>query len=179
MADTLDFSSPIPAVLDARKVFRQGLLIRGSLPVASMERLATLLEDNTGHARIELQFSHDEAHRRRIEGRILASVMLQCQRCLEPVAVELDEQVNLALVASEAIADKLPADIDPWLTDEEQLAPADLIEEQLILGLPIVASHTRCELAIKQNNSKLPPEDAAEPAQNPFAVLATLKSNRD
>jgi uncharacterized protein len=179
MADTLDFSSPIPAVLDARKVFRQGLLIRGTLPVSGMTRLATLLQDGTGSVTVQLQFGHDESHRRRIQGQVNATVMLQCQRCLEPLAVELDETVNLALVSSEAIAEKLPADIDPWLSDEEQLAPAEIIEEQLILGLPIVASHQQCELAIKQNNSKLPPKDSADPVQNPFAVLATLKNNRD
>lgn len=138
-----------------------------------------MLEEQIGDVKVRLQFGHDEAHRRRIQGQVSTTVMLQCQRCLEPVAVELQETVKLAVVASEAIADKLPADIDPWLSDEEQLLPVELIEEQLILGLPIVASHERCELAIKQNNSKLAQEDAAEPVQNPFAVLATLKSNRD
>ncbi|ALO46161.1 hypothetical protein PS2015_1504 [Pseudohongiella spirulinae] len=138
-----------------------------------------MVEEHAGNVKVRLQFGHDESHRRRIQGQVSTTVMLQCQRCLEPVAVELEESVDLAVVASEAIADKLPADIDPWLSDEEQLVPADLIEEQLILGLPIVASHQQCELAIRQDTSKLPQEDAAESVQNPFAVLATLKSNRD
>tara|TARA_R110002072_G_scaffold4663_3_gene32447 strand:- start:59268 stop:59828 length:561 start_codon:yes stop_codon:yes gene_type:complete len=184
MANTLDFASPVPPVLDVRKVFRHALLVEGSLPLSRLERLSTLLTDTAGQVNASLQFGFDGG-RRRIEGRVEAIVNVQCQRCLEPVSLTLSEPVNLALVADEAAAKELPAEYDPWVCGEEELVPADIIEEQLILGLPIVAVHQQCDPASVQQQtldeiSKAGQlEAAATQSENPFSVLAALKKNME
>lgn len=179
MADTLDFSTPVPQILDARKVFRQGLAIGGCIAVKELKRLSDCLTDTAGDVRVALDFEFDNQHRRVISGEVTANVKVQCQRCLQPVAIELAEPVNLALVESEEMAKLLPATLDPWISEDDQIRPADIVEEQLILGLPIAATHETCESAMPKTGSSEEPDESGAGAQpskpNPFAVLASLK----
>jgi len=179
MADTLDFSTPVPQILDARKVFRQGLAIEGCIAVKELKRLADCLTDSAGDIRVALDFGFDEQRRRVITGEVTTNVSVQCQRCLQPVAIELVEPVNLALVESEEMAKALPATLDPWFSEDDQIRPAEIVEEQLILGLPIAATHDDCESAMPDTQGIDEPDESgaqAQPSkQNPFAVLASLK----
>jgi uncharacterized protein len=183
MAETLNFATLIPSVLDTRKVFRQALVIEGRLPIARLERLSELLADCDGDVNARLLFTYDEARRRRVEGRVVASIRVICQRCLEPVELVLDESVKLAFVASEAIGKDLPVDIDPWVCAEDDFKPVDIIEEQLILAVPFVAFHERCNLradvtrGLTEISTAQDQQGTAERSHNPFAILATLKNN--
>lgn len=185
MAETLEFSSPMPLLADTRKVFRHEVCLQGFVPLASLRRLCGSLTDNEGSVQAELKFRFDEDRRRRIEGRVQASVNVQCQRCLEPVRIQLADDVNLALVNSEALAKALPVEIDPWLSEEETLNPADIIEEQLILSMPIVSTHEQCDATIVhdvlEQGVGLEHSDQTEEKQaaNPFSVLASLKKKPD
>ena len=93
--------------------------------------------------------------------------------------MELMESVNLALVQTEEMAKSLPTSLDPWLSEDEQIRPADIIEEQLILGLPIAATHDDCESAMPVAGDLNETDESGAGAQpsksNPFAVLASLK----
>ncbi len=181
MADTLDFASPVPAILDSRKVFRQGLLVEGSIAVAELKQLCSMLSSAEGRVNARLEFGFDDARRRKIEGRVYGELSLQCQRCLDTVRVAVSEPVNLAVVSSEDSARQLPADIDPLLDVNEEIRPAELIEEQMILGLPIVATHEHCEphTASVTPPSKASDKQSAPSTSNPFAVLAALKNNSE
>ncbi len=182
MADTLDFSTPVPQILDARKVFRQGLAIEGCIAIRELNRLADCLIDPAGDVSAALSFGFDEQRRQVISGEVTTNVNVQCQRCLEPVAVELVESVNLALVRTEEMAKSLPASLDPWISEDEQIRPADIIEEQLILGLPIAATHDDCESAMPVAGDLEETGESGAEAQpskpNPFAVLASLKDKK-
>jgi uncharacterized protein len=185
MAETLNFESPLPASLDARKVFRQQMRVEGCLPLSAMGRLLTLLVDDIGKVDAVLTFEIDEERRKRIGGAVQASVKVQCQRCLEPLELQLSESVNLALVSTEEKAKQLPASIDPWISGEETLVLADIVEEQLILCMPIVNMHQNCEaspIPVGRNNKSgkvADIDEATEHKPNPFAVLASLKKPQD
>jgi uncharacterized protein len=109
---------------------------------------------------------------------------LVCQRCLEPVAEEIRETVDLVLVPDEAAAEALSTEFDPWITEDHRIFLADLLDEQLLLGMPIVSYHkdgpcsenTRVEVKAEPGTENLGKEEAAEAdSSNPFAVLAKLK----
>lgn len=190
MADTPTPQSVLPPQLDPRKVFRQGLQVQGYIPVSSLHRLSEILLDAEGMAQAELTFGIDEDRRLRIQGRASAEVSVVCQRCMQPMKQILDDTIDLAVVNSEARMKQLPASLDPWFCGEdEMLIPADIIEEQLILAMPIVTMHPSC-IDIEAINNKAGglPENGSSAAQsaesgsakhNPFAVLAGLKSDGD
>ena len=98
--------------------------------------------------------------------------MLPCQRCLEPVSYSVTAHIDVALVWNEDQAKALPGRLDPWLVGEERMVLTDLIEEELLLAMPLVALHDPCPTALPQDRGE---PEKHENADNPFAVLAKLK----
>ncbi|MEO8310570.1 MAG: YceD family protein [Caldimonas sp.] len=101
-------------------------------------------------------------------------VTLECQRCLQPMRVPLRATRRIFFVDGEDEAAALDADSED---DVLALAPAldlaELIEDELLLALPLVPRHEHCPVPLPRALVEdSPPND---PADNPFAVLAALK----
>lgn len=182
--DSLPELPPLPTKLDASKVFRQNVTLEGSLRLAGLSRLGEYLADEQGTIVVKLTFDKDETGYRRIHGVVRADVNVVCQRCLLPMTLRLEEPLLLAMVTSEETARQLPENIDPWLMapDDDTLLIADIVEDQLILAMPIVSLHTQCDadsIARQKLEELKEASDAVsdDRSQNPFAMLARLKSD--
>lgn len=175
--------TPVPETLDARKIFTQQTVVKGGMPLRQFKRFTSLLVDDSGDLEIELHCFIDESRHRIIAGGIETGVKVRCQRCLEIFRMTLKERFQLAVVASEAIAERLPEEIDPWISEEPLLSLSDILEEQLILAMPIVSRHAEglCEAAQPENQDSADTGgNAAEQRSeedNPFAVLKQLKKD--
>ena len=179
MSDT-----PLPVYVDARKVFASEASVQGTLDVCKLERVAACTADQQGQIRATLDFSVDRAGRRRIRGVAQVQLMLICQRCLEPVATELKEDIDLVLVEDEETARQLDKEFEPWVCEDHRIVLAPLLDEQLLLGMPIVSVHKSgpCseQHSFKSTGQGVDQQDQ-EPASgnNPFAVLADFKVERE
>jgi uncharacterized protein len=108
-----------------------------------------------------------------------ATVTLVCQRCLQALALKVGIDQRYRFVDDEATAAGLDADSDD--VDFLALTPAldlcVLVEDELLMALPIVPRHDDCAIPAGADPG---PADAQESivddAPNPFAVLAGLKS---
>ncbi|MGJ8690754.1 MAG: YceD family protein [Gammaproteobacteria bacterium] len=174
MANTL-----IPDYVDSRKIFAQQTLIEGVLPISRLERFSGAILDTEGDVQVSLQFDLDESFRKVIRGSLQADVNVACQRCLEPMPITLKDQFELAVVYKEEQALKLPKTLDPWFCEDIKLVLADMIEEQLILCMPIVSYHeqhciAKLEFEAKQPN-KVNGKQGEKVSENPFAILQKLK----
>lgn len=100
-----------------------------------------------------------------------------CQRCLEPVAVPLTIDSEFALLHDESQAALVSEDTETILldeiTDDERLNLLAMIEDELLVALPLAPKHAHCHMAVTQAG-ELP--EAAVQQDNPFAVLAALKN---
>ena len=100
-----------------------------------------------------------------------------CQRCLDPVAVSLAVDSELALLEDEnhvALLDEgTEIILIDELTDDNKLWLLTMIEDELLVDLPLAPKHDDCEMAVTEVGEL--PEAMAE-KENPFAVLASLKS---
>jgi len=172
MADTR-----IPDYVDVRKVFAQEAEIAGSMPIAGFERFRQQLTGSRGEVNFTLAFGMDGEHRRVIEGSLDANVDVLCQRCLEPVAIDLADTFALALVESEEQAGRLPVELDPWMAPADgRLLLADILEEQLILCMPIVSYHNVDCTPANTASARDESNDTTQGSKpNPFAVLRDLK----
>ena len=76
-----------------------------------------------------------------VQARAVAT--MQCQRCLEPVAIALDVEIELELAPSQQAIDTAADEVDRILgsTTIDAGSIAALVEDELILGLPMVARH--------------------------------------
>jgi uncharacterized protein len=104
-----------------------------------------------------------------------------CQRCLQPLRWPVAAESHVALVASEAEAGELPAELESFLAPEGRCELAALVAEEVLLALPIVPHHAegeRCESGLAE--AAAPESLAADEAaghgetQRPFADLRAL-----
>lgn len=106
------------------------------------------------------------------------SVPLQCQRCLQQVQHDLAVDRRFRFVRTEEEAERLDeVSEDDVLVLGQRLDLQDLLEDELILALPIVPRHEgRCPTPLPMPVDDL---DEEAPAPNPFAALAALRAGRD
>jgi len=107
-------------------------------------------------------------------------VVMECQRCLQPCECPVEESANLMLVPLDT--DVVPDDYEPLLGSAEQMSLAEVIEEQVLLAMPLVPVHAdaaRC--AVLAGTEQPPPvaavksaTQAAEDKQMPFANLREM-----
>ncbi len=163
----------LPRLVDPRKLASQGMLVKGEITARDLPRLSEAVAGEPSNAQVELSFARDQSGQDRLDGRVDCDVTLVCQRCLLPVAVQLTSQVAVGVVASDEEARILDGDLEPWIVAEESGDLFELIEEELLLALPMIAFHALDEC---QGNSRYTTSAVQdEPDENPFKVLKALK----
>ncbi|TPW18792.1 MAG: hypothetical protein FD130_3 [Halothiobacillaceae bacterium] len=157
---------------------KRGANFAGRITVALMARLRSLLASDEGDVEVELHFATDEAGCRYVAGSARGSVELQCQRCLERMVYPLDHTFSLALIRSQEEEQQVPAHYEPLIVESEAVSLLELVEDELILALPIIARHAEgsCSLAVASDNARVV-TGAEEGKRRPFAVLVGLKSD--
>ena len=118
---------------------------------------------------------------RRQDGRSLASIEVEanlpltCQRCLQPVNWPIAGSTQLAFEEPGSLAPTASDEYEVFVTHGGFVALTDVVEDELLLALPLVAKHApnACEATVPQDERS---EDtpAAERAQTPFAGLKDL-----
>ena len=163
----------LPKYFDPRQYANQGIAIAGHLPLKQLKELCTILASDEGDAYIHLDFRVEEDKRYVATGSLNATVHVVCQRCMEAVPQKLSVGLLLAFVSDEDHAQHISIDYEPVVMTDGDVSVADIVEQEIILALPIVAYHEEsgCNpTAVKYASFT---DDAQTP--NPFSVLAYLK----
>ncbi|WP_417223141.1 YceD family protein [Amphritea sp.] len=169
-------NAPLPKKIDPRKLADRGVRIQGDAELALLPNLATMLADKQGKVSVDLQFDTDELRIRTIKGTADAKVSMTCQRCLEPVEIEVEAKFNLAVAPTEEHAKNLPRYYDPLIVAGDDLELFPMVEEELILSLPIVPYHDDCSVQTSFGDEVTTDNETDKP--NPFSVLASLKADK-
>lgn len=144
----------------------------GRIPLASMTRLQGSLLDVDGEARYTLAFDTDALRVPFAELRIEAELPLECQRSLQRFLLPVRLVQRLGLIRDEADEAALPPDYEALLVaDDGMLRPAELVEDELILALPVVPVSPDAE-AVERDFA---PTDEETAKANPFAALSGWK----
>ncbi len=134
-------SEPSSELVHAYRMARDGSSRRGIIEVSRMSRLAPLLCNDQGTVRFELDFRLDSQSRPLMTGRVQATLELICQRCLEPMSLDLDLELRLGIVRSDEEAVALREDYEPLILSTDSVSLATVVEDELILGLPAAPNH--------------------------------------
>lgn len=149
----------------------------GRLPLAEMARLRDLLADTEGEALFSLEFDQDILQLPFAELRIDAELPLVCQRSLQRFLHPVTLTQRYALVRAgdaddEEVEASLLSDYEVLqLADDGLLRPAALVEDELILAVPLVPVQPGSESVERD----WPVTEEDEVRTNPFAALAALK----
>ncbi len=113
-------------------------------PLVRFPRLREQLATEDGVARGSIRMFREQGQVT-AEVSVSARVPLQCQRCLGIVVwpVESQSRVRIVNVAEDATdgAGQTGFDEDAFFVEEGRIALPDLVEEELLLGLPLIARH--------------------------------------
>ncbi|MCP4283042.1 MAG: hypothetical protein GY792_01100 [Gammaproteobacteria bacterium] len=175
-------SARLPEIVDPWRLAERNKVIAGELELASLPRITDALMDSGGIVRFEFNFSRDAKNRTRITGFVRAGLGLECQRCLETMVLAVDSQLDLVVIEVPAEADRIPEECEPFLVEDGGLRVADLIEEELLLAIPLVPMHEReaCSMKDANTNDSGRTDDLEKTERvNPFAVLSVLKTDNE
>jgi uncharacterized protein len=143
--------------------------MRGDLDLADLDRMQDLLMVHQGLVQVELSFGR-LGRNWAVKGVIEAELALECQVCMEALKWPVRCDVSLGLVRSIEEADRLAEDLEPMLVKvDEEIALADLVQDELILAIPTFPRHPDCLRRETQAT------ESSETARvHPFADLAQL-----
>lgn len=172
-------STPLPALVSLDKWADVGFTWSGQVMPSDFTRLQSLLTEEHAQSAIGIEATLSRTSNVLGLGFSLAGeVWLTCQRCLQPVAVDLTGEHHIDLLDDEIQA-KMLDDEDEYLLLEEviekeghesYLPLARLIEDEILLKTPLSPKHDDCEMAVDQVGEI---EETEE--ESPFAALAALK----
>lgn len=150
----------------------------GRLPLSSLPRLRDALLDDAGEVAFALEFDRDALQVPYVELRIEAALPLQCQRSLQRflLPVRMVQRLGLFRAGEDSEADEaaLPPGYEALLVGEDgMLRPLDLVEDELILAVPVVPVAPGSESVERD----WPVPAAEEKQANPFSALAQLKKH--
>lgn len=171
--------STLPDLVDPWRAAESSAIFAGRLPLSALPRLRALLIDTAGDVVYRLAFFRDSGERAVVIGDVDACLSLRCQRCLKAMEHRVNARVELALVAGLDEVERLPDSHDPLLVTDHLIRPLDLIEDELLLGLPQIPRHEPgiCRAEVECLSSPAPATNGGE--MNPFAALAALKRERN
>lgn len=157
---------PQALVIDGFGFARAGKSVAGVLGLTDMPRIA---ESGCSRANVSYTVRGGMNSRGKPSLVVQASgeVELVCQRCLEPVALPLEVDSDLELCSDEVEIATAEDDIDRVLAGDA-MNVASLVEDEVLLALPMAAKHETCKPAVG---------GAVGAQRSAFAVLAGLKKD--
>ncbi|WP_084596183.1 YceD family protein [Pseudomonas massiliensis] len=168
-------NDPIPPHVDPRKLADRGATLEGSLPLAQLQRLCDLLSDDVGTVQGKFIFERDEDHTVVIHSDLDVEVKMVCQRCLELVTLPIHSECTYAVVKEGANTQSLPKGYDVLELGEDPLDLRAMVEDELLLALPIIPAHHPEECQQPAGLQEPEPSEDEVTRSNPFSVLAQLK----
>lgn len=162
-------------VVDSLEFARNGDELHGRMPVANLSRLQDCLYSTEGEVEYSLSGRIGKEGKPFLHCNVKGVLQLTCQRCLGALAFPFDLSSDLELVADQGDIAELGEEHDAHdvIVAEPKLDVVALLEDEILLGLPISPRHAEGECP----RSGRPGRDE-EGAQSAFQVLAALKHRK-
>jgi len=157
-------------VIDCLEFARSGGVLERSLGLDELPRLADLLATTAGLLSVRLAGWCDDEGKSWLQLDIAGEPVLCCQRCLGGVGFPLGIRSRLQLIApgEEWPDDDLADDSADAIAADKAMAVLPLIEDEVLLALPIAPRHEKCESLLA---------NASGHGSSPFAALVALKKH--
>jgi DUF177 domain-containing protein len=162
---------PEELLIDPERISHKALVFEGRADLADLPRLAESLANDECELRFKVTAQLDKRQRKVVSCIIEGFVFLLCQSSLEQFRHEISIDDRLVLVSDES---ELPpieeeSDAEDYLVAKEPVFVLDLVEDAVLLALPMVPRKPGLE------ESKEAGREAVAQRQSPFAALESLK----
>jgi uncharacterized protein len=130
---------------DLESLANRGVTLGGELTIGKLTRLKSLLHSDAGSVSATLRFRQRGDGWLETDIEYRATVELVCQRCLEPFRHEWADTAHVVLADAASVPAAVPAGFEPFELEDGRLQPAELVEDELIVAIPLVPKHGRIE----------------------------------
>ncbi|HET7204123.1 MAG TPA: DUF177 domain-containing protein [Steroidobacteraceae bacterium] len=180
--------SPGPAdQVNAKELSARAAVVERKLELAQLDRVRDAGGLPGTRIAAQLRFGSFEGWTT-VDVRVEGVAMVSCQRCLQPCGAEVDESARVMVVRDED--EQIPGGYEPFVGTPEHLSLAALIEEQVLLALPLVPMHPAGDVQCRAIGAEVEPlapssaygpaaKAAAEEKQTPFANLRELLDRKN
>ncbi|MFK5914942.1 MAG: YceD family protein [Woeseiaceae bacterium] len=174
----------LPIEVDPLRLAAREELLQGKIPLNQMKRLLSALSSNDGEIFVDVGFTVDINRVVILAGQIKTDLKLICQRCMREMPLVLDIEFQLAFVRSEAEMERLPEGYEATILDNNTVMLSDIIEDELLLALPSIPKHPDDSCSsdvldkVTQNQQENAPDTENVERDNPFDILASLKTDK-
>ncbi|MBF2759935.1 MAG: DUF177 domain-containing protein [Ectothiorhodospiraceae bacterium AqS1] len=166
--------------------------LEGEMSIDEMPRLSALCRERISEGivpfshdpiRYRLEFRRDAGAALRLRIEVHATVILRCQRCLEPFDYPIDTRSHFRIVRSEKEMQDDSSAFEALLCPEGRLLPQTMIEDEILLALPDFPRHEEdsppegasCQAPLPTaGNPPAGESGASNHARSPFARLDAL-----
>lgn len=159
-------------LIDSLEFARGGGQLHGRISVAELGRLSDLLHSRDGEIEYSLVGHYGRQGRPALRCEIRGLLQLRCQRCLEALAFPLNLAGELEFengAGGMAGVAELDPGVPDVITPESDLDVVALIEDEVLLALPLAPMHPPGQCQEPQ------PDRSETGTAGPFAQLAVLQ----
>ena len=171
----------LPRFLDPNRAADQSSNFAGQMPATALTRLGDQYQVDDA-IMVELAFDRNGRGRVVVSGRIGIVLQTICQRCLQPMTVEINQDIRSELVEATGQDPAVLEDDADSVEFTDRLDVYELVEDEVVLACPIVPLHPKgaCEAPADNAAQQGPDEQPQEQHTKPFAGLASLmKGDKD
>lgn len=168
----------MPKFIKPSQMADKSSCLTGKIALAEFVRLTALIGHQSDVLVIKVNFGYDEHGRCLMQGDLKTSFELTCQRCMESFTLKVSSGFKVVPVSDEVEGAALENETEYVLMQDGRVPLYELIEEELILNLPIIAKHDDSHVGCIPHKMQFGISSLAEVEEeevHPFKVLEALK----
>jgi uncharacterized protein len=166
----------LPKKLDPNKSAQLRSKYDGVYLASEMLRYSSAVAAVDAEVSVKVEFLKDAQSLTYFSGEMHSQVQLICQRCNQVFDHSVHTEFCFTPVQGTEATDLLPDAYEPVQVDDQgEVDLFELLEDELILSLPLVPLHSQQECSVKADNMQFGDIEPGPVRENPFAVLKELK----
>lgn len=159
---------------DFARLAGEGFAIDTSLSVDELPRVAEAVLSGSGPFHVQFGFEAAQKGIVLADGQISGQLKLRCERCLDELTVDVESHPRLALLKKAQLKEQVAEGYEPLVFADGEVRIADLIEDEILLTLPIAAKHVNDDCVSLDKNLKAIRQSGEAETVTPFAGLAKM-----
>ncbi|MEI5638438.1 MULTISPECIES: 23S rRNA accumulation protein YceD [unclassified Pseudoalteromonas] len=168
----------IPITLDPCRAAQRRATYDGFVLLEELSRLQQVVQDQNSEIAVDIHCDIDEQGLVVLRGKVQAHLTVTCQRCNGELGLDLEQDFAYSPVGLGAESESLPERYDELELDEEgEVNLRQLIEDELILAIPIVPMHDEAQCSYSDEPKSFGEIAAEDSKPNPFEILKQLKKD--
>ena len=161
----------LPGKINFFNFAKKEVKINGDYKISDLSRLSEIASNENDNVEVDLSFHLENGIIPCVEGIIKLQLVLDCQRCLNNLDLDLKVTFGIAFVRNEFHVDSLDDKFELYLIGEdEELDTKNLITDEILLSIPMAPSHD-FECGLKTDKE----DKFDEVREHPFDALKNIK----